>query len=48
MDNRNLVFNNVEQLKEDALIDLFTIDGDTAFQSSGFSTLYLVLSLIHI
>jgi lambda family phage minor tail protein L len=42
MDNRNLVFNNVEQLKEDALIDLFTIDGDTAFQSSGFSTLYLV------
>lgn len=42
MDNRNLVFNNVEQLREDALIDLFTIDGDTAFQSSGFSTLYLV------
>ena len=42
MDKNELVFSNVEQLKEDALIDLFTIDGSTAFQSSGFATLYLV------
>lgn len=42
MDKEQLVFQNVEQLKEDALIDLFEIDGSTAYNSSGFSNLYIV------
>ena len=42
MDKHELVFKNVEHLKEDALIDLFEIDNYGAFGSAGFANLYLV------
>lgn len=42
MDKREIVFDNIEQLKEDALIDLFTIDGSAAVNAASFSTMFLV------
>lgn len=42
MDNRELSFSGVDQLKEDILIDLFEIDSHNSSVGKGFSSLYLV------